>query len=352
MILFEYDVFRETGFDEAQRVQFKRYLDEQWQQALFWQEGATTKQQFLQWEGSAIRANNYVGQLCHPTLQVTILPKFLKEQLVTPAAFFDNLSHYISYSDYVPVRGVAFTTAAQPVTLPSFQSFYLYWFLVWINDLLQVQAFHQFEEKVYTTPYLKGKLKVTPYLQKNVTKGRWQLFQVQGQRFLYDNLLNRLLKYTLHTCVAQATHRPTATLAQALLAKLEEVRLVACTPQDCLKVRLNPYYARYQVVVDFCRYLLQSQQLQQGQGSALGVSFLLPMERIFEMFLSQLIALHFPNKRPQLQSEQYLARSAGKPVFSLRNDVYLAAPNWVIDFKYKLLNPQSRTLGVAAQDIY
>ena len=90
------------------------------------------------------------------------------------------------------------------------------------------------------------------------------------------------------------------------------------------------------------------------------------MNQLFEAFLTNFIQRHRQEILPQSlqncellpqgkQTSMYMARYHGQPVFRLKPDlVFRQGKHYplLIDFKYKILNPQDRKLGISEADFY
>lgn len=86
-----------------------------------------------------------------------------------------------------------------------------------------------------------------------------------------------------------------------------------------------------------------------------GVSFLFPMERLFERYVEACLRAVLPASavlRSQVK-EQHLCRHNGKGMFSLKPDMIIeqAGKLWVLDTKWKRLNSQ-RKHGLNESDFY
>jgi len=110
-----------------------------------------------------------------------------------------------------------------------------------------------------------------------------------------------------------------------------------------------------------CRIFLSNSSLTLQASKVEFFSLLIPMERLFEEFISAVLARDpacFFGRDVPVRSQAVVGRLArdsnGMELFNLRPDIVIGAPRIeaIIDTKYKQLDPGDRKAGVSQADLY
>lgn len=190
-------------------------------------------------------------------------------------------------------------------------------------------------------------------MRSNLSNGQWQELQTQYTPLQFDNAFNQVVKYTATQLLPIASEK-TLPLLQSLLFTMHEVSEQTFTVADCEKITINRLYENHQQVLHMCRYFLANEKFCPPQQTGPYYSFLVPMERVFELFVTGFIRQHFSQLQPQVQSRDYLATIQGQKAFQIRNDIWLPEENVIIDMKYQLLDAESEDIKkrVSQTDLY
>ena len=354
--LYEFSKPVKLPFSQKKLRAFKTYLDEIWHNRLWFDENEKNgSQPFLQFDGTTIRAKNYVGYLYFEDLEIHILPKiFSKQRKPDKNLIFRHLAYYLSYSD--KLHFPFFSAENNSFTTDKLQDFWLFVFVSLTEQCLNAEPFRRFEEIAEESTYLRGRIDMPEYINQSLSKGEWQQIHTVHEPFVYDNLFNRIIKYTLEKVRQITSEKLIEDKLNQLDFILNEVSNQFCTIQDCQKIHLNQGKEKHRVLLDFCKLILLNEQINNDLGTNNNFTFLFPMEQVFEDFVFGFIKEHFPELEAQSQSTDYLAQTKveGKSVFQVRNDIFLPSQNKIIDTKYKLRTfPfENEKTGVDQSDMY
>lgn len=215
------------------------------------------------------------------------------------------------------------------------------------------------------SPTLRGKWRIGDQLRR---PERRHIFAVTYDEFTADNPPNRVFRFVverLWRLTRSADNRQTLGL---LRDWMEDVTLLpavsAAAASPALLTRMHQNYAP---LLTLARLFLEGGALQLASGDQETFAFLFDMNQLFEAFVVNFIQRHrteiLPaslqqsDLLPQTQgATRCLATTAGQPVFRLKPDLAFRAPDgkfpFLLDAKYKILNPTDSRLGISQSDAY
>lgn len=217
-------------------------------------------------------------------------------------------------------------------------------------------------------PVLKGKWRVADQFRR---PERNHIFSVAYDEFTADNVLNRVFRFVVERLWRFTRDANNRQQLGELRQWLDEVSVLPSVTVDeanpSLLTRLN---RRYEPLLNLARLFLDNSVLQLAAGKLTTFAFVFDMNRLFEAFAVNFIRRHRiqilpsdlaqPEKcRLHWQSRGitcYLARRNGRGIFRLKPDLVLQKADRTIplllDTKYKVLDADSRKLGIASSDLY
>ena len=298
-----------------------------------------------------ISARNYVGVVQYDGIRVEVYPKiFADDEAENTKLWQLNMLYWLSYC-----RKVKFPFSFADVSKLQFDDFLellIYIFANFTEDVISNQPFQAYQTAGEETPFLKGRISFEEYTKNNLTTGKWQNFFCTHDPFVYDNLFNRIVKYVTKRLLAVSENVLNQERLNEILFILNDVSDIPCSANDCDKVKLNPLFAEHKHILDLCRLYLSNQVIDLEDEDSNNFCFLLPMEYIFEDFISGFVSDKWPALNIRSQSTDYLALSNGSSVFQIRNDIYIP-DKLIIDTKYKIRsNNDGLKAGVAQSDLY
>jgi 5-methylcytosine-specific restriction enzyme subunit McrC len=204
--------------------------------------------------------------------------------------------------------------------------------------------------------YLRGQLDVAKQIRQ--PPGRQHLFQLRHDVFIPDRPENRLLKSALDYVAKKTTSPANWRLAQELRTLFHEVPGSNDIRADFKSWQSDRLMAHYKAVRPWCELILYQHVPLSLAGTWRGISFLFPMERLFERYVAaKLRHILAPRARVIIQAaSMYLCDHNGAPKFRLQPDILVEcdATRWVVDTKWKLLDALDTTnnYGLSQSDFY
>lgn len=301
-----------------------------------------------------VQLSNYVGVVeapCGTILEV--LPKHLEGELGV-AEGRDLLSRMIATA-----LGLQTKTAGE-ANLRLFKAPLSEWiirqFLNALDRLLKRGINFRYERIEEEQRFLRGQLIFIR--QARQRPERQHLFHIRYDVFSPDRPENRLLRLGLERVYRATRSSENWRLARELRDIMSEIPPSRNMHADLKLWSNDRLVAHYKEVKAWCRLILNDEMPIAVSGDWRGISFLFPMEKLFEKYAVACIRQALPAKA-KLQtkpSNLSLCHHDGSPMFWLEPDMLLDynAERWVLDTKWKLLNSSSKdtNYGVASSDIY
>lgn len=344
------------GFDKSG---FLQYLDQVWQERpLLLQENDDEderrgkEQRFFIIVKGTIKARNYTGFVQYGDCRIHVYPRVFSEQKdfnITQA--LGHLVKWLSYSHRLqfPFSSIPADTSHQDDWLEAF----IFLFGYYTGNVVRDMPHQAYEEVTEEMGFMRGQIAMQPYITENLAKGRHHRLYCRYEPFVYDNLYNRIVKYTSQLLLNITKESRNVLMLKEIAFVLDEVTDIICTASDCDKVKLNRLYPEKEQVLQLCRWFLQMLQTDTSQSEKQNLCLLLPMEVIFEEYIAGFLQEHFSHlsPRPQAQDLSLAVNSKGNPVFKMKHDVLLPG-KLVIDTKYKFRQPFDEKVGVSQHDMY
>lgn len=344
--------------------EFISYLDEIWMNRLLYADKEfgeepngfepSLRQPFFHFTyNNQIKSKNYIGFIRWGDYIFHLVPKVFEQEGHNNLQAWEHLFYWLSYC-----RRVVFPFARVltfPRQIDNLAEALIYVFAKYTNGLLSENPYSQFEEVTSSGQVLKGRLNISDYIDKQFTKGNMHHLVMEHEPFVHDNLLNSIIKQVASSLQDVCRFTDTFHELQGIIFQLEEVTDMPISVNDCDRVKLNRLFTEYQLVLDMCRFFLSESYLTKDAGSLSNLSFLLPMEYIYEDFISGFLDSHFGTKfKVDSQKREWLT---DQKVFQIRNDILLTeretGEKLIIDTKYKLRQSQhDAKKGISQVDLY
>jgi 5-methylcytosine-specific restriction enzyme subunit McrC len=222
----------------------------------------------------------------------------------------------------------------------------------------QPLTMYQEVEEALITP--RGSINFKRYINGSLSHGNFQDIECDYEPFLFDNKVNRVIKYCSRLLMKQTKFSENLRMLQDVVFILDEVEDLHCTLHDLDKISLNTFFEDYSVLLDSCKLILSQQLYSSNTYDLSQWCLLFPMEYIFEDFLAGFLENKFSldwNVEYQ-KSDEYLSNTP--KVFNMQHDIFLASRHGakrkvIIDTKYKIRSDNFKTdpkKGVAQSDLY
>lgn len=204
--------------------------------------------------------------------------------------------------------------------------------------------------------YLRGQLDVARQSRQPPHKGH--RLHIRHDVFLANRPENRLIKAALDVAAKRTRDAQNWRLSRELGGVLRELPASHDAEQDFRKWQDDRLMVHYRPMKPWCELILRQHLPHAVHGDWRGISFLFPMERLFEEFVARWTHRQLQNgARLVTQARRHsLCRHRGREMFQLRPDLLLeqGERRWAIDTKWKRLDATTpdQSYGIAQGDFY
>ena len=318
-------------------------------------------QPFLRFTNDEIRANNYVGFIQTSNDLVEIYPKVFRNSPEKDRN--DMLSHIFFWFNYCRKWKFPFSQA-QLDKLPIDEFPELIINLI-ANQFLETVSnqpltMYQSVEESMQTP--RGSINFKRYISNSLANGNFQNIECDYDSFLFDNKVNRVIKYCSRLLMNQTKFAENLQILQEIVFILDEVEDIPCNSYEIENILLNSFFDEYKKVLDSCKLVLNQQLYSSNSYDLSQWCLLFPMEYIFEDFVAGFLEQHFSKDWhvKYQKSDEYLATSnSGRKVFNMQHDIFLTSKHSglriIVDTKYKLRSANYKDdpkRDIAQADLY
>ena len=338
--------------EEGALEELEQFLQKNWQQrsVFYTDDYVTSKQQFIDFDKKdSIKLQNYVGTIVYRGQQLNIFPKVFKEDEddrdasgLSTETLISNLLFWLGYCDKLNFPFIQFKSDINSSTtlLELFITVYVHY----VKAAIEHQRFYRYEDISETGSFVKGKIDFKDYASKKYPGGNHGQVDYTYSSFLFDNLLNRIIKCTCKELLSITDQASNKRIIQRIIMMLADVTDQRCLPTDCDRVHLSSLQARYQIILSMSKMFLMNRLSNVSIGRNDNFCFLFPAEVLFEGFIGGFVKemLSASARVTTQASNQYLAELVvdGEFIgnaFQLKEDILVEFPDKIIvlDTKYK-----------------
>jgi 5-methylcytosine-specific restriction enzyme subunit McrC len=281
---------------------------------------------FLQFDGNSIRAKNYVGFIQNGAEIIEIYPKVFKSNDTAIGSKELMLKHIFYWFRYCRKWRFPFSQASLDTSeTTEFPELIIN---LIANQFLEAVAnqpltMYQELEEAMQTP--RGSINFKRYITNSISYGNYQSIECDYEPFLFDNKVNRAIKYCSRLLLNQTRFYENQKILQDVIFILDEVDDLPCSVHDIEKISINSFFEEYKLVLDSCKLILNQQLYSNNTYDLSQWCLLFPMEYIFEDFLAGFLETWFSKdwKVHYQKSDMYLAEtSEGNNVFNMQHDIF------------------------------
>jgi 5-methylcytosine-specific restriction enzyme subunit McrC len=313
-------------------------------------------QPFLNFDGDLARARNYVGFIHFENSNIEIYPKvFRNKSEISKELMHRHLFYWFSYCKKVKFPFNQASLDRFEFELPEL---ILYLFAKHIHEVISLRPYSAYEEVQETLFTPRGRINFDRYASK-MSRGNYHMIDCDYEPFIFDNLLNRTIKYCTRLLLSKTKVVETQRILNEIIFMLDEVDDQVCSVRQLQTVRIPQIYSDYEDVIQICHMILENQVYSYQEYELKNWSLLFPMEYIFEDFIAGYIQKYFSDTfkvEPQ-KSDLYLHTSPN--TFNLQHDILLTnkktGEQIIVDTKYKPrwnLEKNDPKKGIAQSDMY
>lgn len=314
-------------------------------------------QPFLSFDGDLARANNFIGFINYEGIALEIYPKVF-QHMASPnkALMHRHLFYWLRYCKKIKFPfNQSYLDTFEIEQLPEL---IMYLMARQIHETVNLQPYSAYEEVQEALQTPRGRINFQGYTQR-LSYGSYHQIDCNYEPFIFDNSLNRVIKYCVRILLSHTRLSETQRLLNEIIFLLDEVEDTYCSISLLDSIKINPLYEAYEEVIKSCRMILENQIYSHVEYEMKNWSLLFPMEYVFEDFVAGFIQDHFGRDfkvEPQ-KSDLYLHHDP--KTFNLQHDILLThkvtKEMIIIDTKYKPRSGFSigdNKKGVSQTDMY
>ena len=330
------------------------FLQSNWQQrSVFFDDAViSSKQQFLSLKPHrAIRTNNYIGTIVFKGQQLNIFPKVFRESKddndtdeLDLHHMMRNLVQWLQYCSRIEYPFISIKSKLNESE--DLRELFVTLYLHYVKQALDYGPFYMYENKKEDLQHIRGHIDFKDYINHKIPNGLSYMFQCSYDEFEFDNIVNRIIKYTCSTLVDKTELRENKSIIRHILIRLNGVTDVRCKPNDCDGIRLSKLHRQYAIILSMSKMFLLNQTTSYMFDNQESFCFLFPTELLFEGFIGGYMQeLLSGNATVKLQASEltlindvvYEGQSLGK-AFTMKHDILVNHKKYglfVLDTKYK-----------------
>ena len=232
-------------------------------------------------------------------------------------------------------------------------------FLKAVSKLVRQGIRNEYQRIERESPYLKGQLQVAKQLSQR--PGKQHHFHVAHDIYNANRAENRLLHSALKQVLHWSKSSTNQRLARELLFVFNDINLSTNYALDFRQWKDDRGLAHYRPLKPWCELILSYQSPVAMVGNHEGLSFLFPMEQLFERYVAKQLKRQLPSylKLREQVSSHCLTHHKGNDWFKLKPDIVVYDRSKVVtvmDTKWKLLDASLNTTkhkyNLSQSDLY
>lgn len=315
-------------------------------------------QRFIQFfdNASNIKSNKYVGVIHFNNTKINLLPKifYLPEHEPTETEVMHIHHHILWWLSYC--RKIRFPNYISSLSdsKSDFLEVLIYLFSKYTRNLLGSTIYQQYQEIHKDITFIKGRVDTSAYINRSLATGNWHSLPCIYNEFVMDNEFNRIIKHVSKMLLHASSQPDNKRYLSEILFILDDVSDVIASVEQCKRINFNPIYKDFETVRDYCSLFLQNSISFSYKNELKLFAFLLPMEYVFEDFISGFIDKEL-NDISSISQKKSLYLDESKS-FALIPDLYIKSNDRTIiaDTKYKIVysDESDPKKGISQADLY
>lgn len=315
------------------------------------------KRSFLDIGRSTITPLNHVGVVRVDDFTIQIFPKIFKDKNCNAyhPIIAGNLLKMLSYTENIPLKEV--DIAGLDLKKIDLFDVFIYLFAKNLLQAIKVNQKKEYVRKSDELRVIRGRID----FRCHTNPARMHIIPCQYYELSIDNLMNQTLKYTCYIMARTVSNFSTVRLLRSIINILDPVTLAPVSVADIDRITFSRLNRIFEPYIEMCRIFLANSSLTLQASKVESFSMLLPMEKLFEEFISTILARnpgYFFGRSISVQSQMRVGRfvrdEKGSEFFTLCPDIVVGSPEIeaIIDTKYKQLDGSNLKLGVSQADLY
>jgi len=341
---------REEGVDSEKNVVYIT------QESLSQLQILTKEVKFLEIYHNYFRTLNFAGIAKVGNLKIEILPKFFDggDIQTDKQKIMNNLLYMLKHSNIFNFKELE---NADLDIKNDFLEVFIFLFAKNLIQLLKNQQDRQYLRQEDELRFVREKIITSQYTSN---PARLHIIPCCFHERSTNTLLNKTIKYTTYLLSNQVKSQETYRYLKQIISHLDAVEFEQIHPSEIKKIRFNRINSAFVPYIRFCELFLRHSTLTLQASKVEFFSLMIPMEKLFEEFIAQMI-VNNPEILPrEYQDHIVIQRSIGfiayedeRGLFEMRPDIILNGLSPIIvDTKYKMLDPEDAKNKISQQDLY
>ncbi len=310
---------------------------------------------------SKIRARNWVGFIQDEDQLIEIYPKVFKQNTPSKESMLRHIFFWMDYCSKIKFPNTQ--AGLNTDNIDSFPELIIYLMASHIKTILEEKPLSLYQETEERMQMPRGRINFQRYINNSLVNGSWHQLECDHEPFLFDNSVNRIIKYCARLLEQQTKIDSNKNLLRDITFILDEVEDVPCTIHDLQRIKLNAFFEEYHIALDYCKMILEQQLYNAEAYDMKRWTMLFPMELLFEDFIAGFVKEHLDKDwKVEFQKGEIYVVDEPK-VFKMKHDIFLTNKETnketnktiIIDTKYKLRSASDKAdkkRGVSQADLY
>ncbi|SGZ97466.1 McrBC 5-methylcytosine restriction system component [Bathymodiolus thermophilus thioautotrophic gill symbiont] len=310
---------------------------------------------FLKFKNSKVlKVQNFVGVITTPDgTQIEILPKTSEDADAEKSR--ETLTKMLKVVHNLPF--IKSTEADLQIKNQPLLEVLIGWFLDCVDEIVKQGVRQDYSRIQAQEKFLKGQLQT--HKQLNEPPHKQHLFSIEYDVFSPDRAENRLIHSALMQVLKWSNDNQNQKLVKRFLTFFDEVPLSANYQDDFFKWSNSRALNYYQSILPWLKLILNQQSPFTLKDNNAGISFLLPMEVLFERYVVKILRKKYSLK-VQISSK-FLSEMP--KAFNLKPDIAIVENGdlaYILDTKWKLIDENQvykngksdKKKGISQSDVY
>lgn len=278
-------------------------------------------QPFLSFDGDSAKANNFVGFIHYENVAIEIYPKvFQNLKVVDRDLMHRHLFYWFSYCK--KIKFPFNQSFLDNFEIEQFPELIIYLIARQINEAVNRQPYSSYDEVQEVMPTPRGRINFNRYSNR-LSYGGYHLIDCDHQPFIFDNTLNRIIKYCTRLLLTKTKLPETQSILNETIFLLDEVEDHVSSVQQLNGIRITALFQTYEEVIHSCRMILDNQIYSHAEYEMKNWSLLFPMEYVFEDFVAGFLKSHFSDRWDVEYQKSDMSLTSNPSVFQMQHDIFM-----------------------------
>lgn len=295
--------------------------------------------------GKVLKAQQYVGVIeTSNGIVIEVLPKIGRSN---PEEIRSVLLKMLRCLRSSPFKN--FNQASLSSSKMNILEIFITMFCEELSQLVKKGIKSDYLEKVENSKFLKGKLRTSDHLKKNLIHK--EKFFIEYDDYKVNRVENRIIKTTLSFLYNKSNKNFNKKRIREFLFVFDEVDELPLPIKNFNNMKLNRQTKDYGLVLEWCKIFLRDSCITSLKGNTKAFALFFDMNLIFEDYVAKCLRRSFPEKDIKTQVTGKYLIEGPKKEFKLIPDI-LIDDNVIADTKWKLLDSSKPHNGISQSDIY